>query len=203
MIAVYIILALVLLLLLILISPLRIKIHFEEKLYITVRFWFFKYTFNTDEEDDYKEDITEIKSDKKNKKQVDKGILNQNGLPGFIDLLGEMLKLANDTFSGLFARFIIDNIELNIQVCGDDAANTAIKYGAVCSTVYPIVSVFARREKTRNYNLNISPNYIAKKTTIYFDFIGHAKIIDILSTSLLPFIRFIKFITATKTKNRN
>lgn len=65
-------------------------------------------------------------------------------------------------------RFTIKNIQLNLTVTGDDAADTAIKYGELASVVFPAVSFLTKNMKVRKYDVQITPDFLATKQKAAF-----------------------------------
>lgn len=54
-------------------------------------------------------------------------------------------------------------MSLSISVAGDDAADTAIKYGKYCAVVYPAVGTIVRVVKCKGYGVDINPNFSEKQ----------------------------------------
>ena len=66
--------------------------------------------------------------------------VKEKGISGVINILKQISKLATDTLKDLFKRITVTEFTLNVQVAGEDAADTAIKYGYCCSVIFPAVS---------------------------------------------------------------
>ena len=60
-------------------------------------------------------------------------------------------------------RFTVKNCQIGLTVTGDDAADTAIKYGEVASVVFPAVSFLTKNLKVRKYDVQITPDFLATK----------------------------------------
>lgn len=60
-------------------------------------------------------------------------------------------------------RFTIKNIQIGFTVTGEDAADTAIKYGQVASVVFPAMSFLTRNMKVRKYDIELTPDFLATK----------------------------------------
>ena len=70
-----------------------------------------------------------------------------------------------------FSHILVKKLSLSISVAGDDAADTAIKYGKYCAVVYPAVGTIVRVVKCKGYGVDINPNFSEKaETEINFDF---------------------------------
>ena len=90
-------------------------------------------------------------------------LYKEKGLTTTISFATDILKSLINSILWLLKRLKIRNFRINLSVRGYDAADTAIKYGAVCSSIYPIIG-FA------DTNLNFK----AKAINIYSDFEGDA-----------------------------
>lgn len=78
----------------------------------------------------------------KNKKKdsIIKTIYEQKGLKYTIELASDLLRTVFGRLLWLVRRIKIRNFMLSLSVVGDDAADTAVKYGAICSVIYPLLA---------------------------------------------------------------
>lgn len=60
-------------------------------------------------------------------------------------------------------RVTIKNLQVGLTVTGDDAADTAIKYGQVASVVFPAMSFLTKNMKVRKYDVDLKPDFLATK----------------------------------------
>ncbi|MEE1300182.1 MAG: DUF2953 domain-containing protein, partial [Acutalibacteraceae bacterium] len=60
-------------------------------------------------------------------------------------------------------RFTIKEISIGFTVTGEDAADTAIKYGQVASVIFPAMSFLTRNLKVRKYDIELTPDFLATK----------------------------------------
>lgn len=95
------------------------------------------------------------------KENIVKKIYKTKGLKYTVDLVGDAVKTVFSKLSWLLQRLKIRNFKLSLSVVGGDAADTAIKYGAVCAAVYPILSFIDAK-------LDFKP----KSIDVYADFEG-------------------------------
>lgn len=77
---------------------------------------------------------------------------------------GDILKRAKSPLSHTHIR----HFTLDITVASDNAANTAVEYGAVCSTVYPAVSAVCSLMKVRINHVNVYSDFERKEPEFYF-----------------------------------
>lgn len=62
-------------------------------------------------------------------------------------------------------RVTIKEISVGFTVVGEDAADTAIKYGKVASVLFPAMSFLTRNLKVRRYDVDLTPDFLAAKQT--------------------------------------
>ena len=85
--------------------------------------------------------------------------VKEKGISGVINILKQISKLATDTLKDLFKRITVTEFTLNVQVAGEDAADTAIKYGYCCSVIFPAVSAILSVVKYKERNVKIVPDF--------------------------------------------
>ncbi len=93
------------------------------------------------------------------KPSVVKNLSDKKGVSGFVSMLSEVVKLASSTVKGLFTNVVIEKFDISLTVVGEDAADTALKYGKLCGVVYPAVSVICSTAKCEDYNVNVTPDF--------------------------------------------
>ena len=88
-----------------------------------------------------------------------------------MNLIKKVAELAVSALQDFFSHILVKKFSLSISVAGDDAADTAIKYGKYCAVVYPAVGTIVRVVKCKGYGVDINPNFSEKaETEINFDF---------------------------------
>ena len=162
--AVYIICGVLLFILILLIVPVSIDIDYRDKLFVKVRYAGIKF-FDSDKQKDKKkpEDKKTAKAEHKVSGKKKEGyIARLFREKGKIEGIKFCFALAKAVISR--AVFVIKRIRfrellIDISVASDDAANTAISYGAVCAAVYPTVNL-----------LDQKTSLTVKKVNVYTDF---------------------------------
>lgn len=119
-----------------------------------------------------KEEKPEEKKEEKPKPKKEnflKTFYNNQGLAGVIELLNNCVA-ALKRFSVKFIKraVIIKKFRLDIHITEDDAAATAIKYGKVCSALYPSLGFICSNMKVKDYKVNVFADYCGEKTTVEF-----------------------------------
>ncbi len=87
------------------------------------------------------------------------------GVEGLILLIKEVFSYIGSFFGGIFHAFVIDELMVDMTVTKNDAAETAFYYGQLCSTIFPMLGTFVTKYKVKQYDFNITPDFIAKKST--------------------------------------
>ena len=169
MIALYILLALALLITFLCLLKLRFTAVYHEKLTLILKVLIFEFTlvpFEKKEKKKRKKKVpkkkkekTETKSKKEKKPSLIKKLSYKKGVEGLFSMLSEIVKLASSTLKGLFTSIVIERFDLSLTVVGEDAADTALKYGKLCGVVYSAVAVICSTAKCEDYNVNVVPDF--------------------------------------------
>lgn len=104
------------------------------------------------------------KKQKPEKEKKKKNLLEDKGLSWFINLIKRVANLANGVLKDFFRHILIKKFMLSIRVAGDDAADTAVKYGYYCSVIYPAVGIIVGAVKCKSYGIDISPDFAENAT---------------------------------------
>lgn len=147
--------------------PLVVKASFSDsdnKVRVSVHYLWFNYVLLPDEESNkYLKEEKLLKKGKELKYDEDatlEGVLENKGVLGFL----EVLKLSIQNTWNLLKSFImvatIKDFNVNMNIVGEDAADTAIIYGYVNSVIYPIVgAVVSNARDVKKYNVNLNADF--------------------------------------------
>lgn len=103
--------------------------------------------------------------------------------------------------AGFFSHILIKKFSLSISVAGDDAADTAIKYGKYCAVVYPAVGTIVRVVKCKGYGVDINPNFSEKaETEINFDFAARIFAFRLIGLAVKHGIKGLKLLAEVKNE---
>lgn len=199
--AFYIIFTIVLLIILIITMPVNVYISYEDKLSAKIKFLFLALDLfdekghgDEDKNQENGESLDKKRKPAKAKKSKLKNIIKKRGLSGFIDLV----KFSSETLTNLTKDLLysikISSLKLKIIVSGDDTADTALKYGYVCSTVYCFVNILnnVSNIKNRPY-VNIAPDFLGEKSSVSFELIFHTRIIYITNAIFKALFKCITY----------
>lgn len=179
-----ILIGIIVLIFVILLLPVRISFKNDEEnnLLFKIKFLFFSFP---DKKSSGKHIKKEVKEEKpKEKKGILDSVKENKGL--IIALLNEL--------SSLFKKFTLKKFHLDILCSGSDAAQTAIKYGACCSLVYPLTSFIdsLMKPKYKNQQINIRSNFETKEEFIKYEIEISVKVISLVLTLIKVAIRKAK-----------
>lgn len=167
MIALYILIVLALLITLLCLIKLRFEAVYCENLTLKLKVLFFEFTLvpykkkkkRKKKVPKKKKENTDTKTKKEKKPSLAKKLSDKKGVDGLISMLSEVAKLAGATLKGLFTNIVIERFDLSFTVVGEDAADTALKYGKLCGVVYSAVAVICGTAKCSEYNVNVVPDF--------------------------------------------
>lgn len=181
MVGLYIILGIVLLFAVLFSFHLTLIIDYAEKTVVKAQYLFLKFTVfdsSKTEKKKKKEKKKEKNSAKENqqspqnnetgnKNKKGNSLLKQiyldHGYDGIVKMINAVGKSLNGFFGKLYKTIIIDELYITMITAGNDAADTAIKYGKLCSWAYPILGKLVSTCKVKKYDFNFSPDFLAQK----------------------------------------
>ena len=76
-----------------------------------------------------------------------------------VDVIREAAQLATGALKSFFRHLQIKRLNISISYHGEDAEDTAVKYGYFCLSVYPAVSILVKASNCKQYGVDISPNF--------------------------------------------
>lgn len=144
-----------------------------------------------------KKDTDKAKQAEKEQKANDAEMADE---PSTISLV---LRIVGDVLDTFFGKLRVKIARVNIVVGGPDAAKTALTYGIVSQGVAYLMELIATKTKmtrAKNTYVSVVPDFLAQKTTADLLIIFRLRLIDLLSTGIVFFIRFMKEKTASSPK---
>ncbi len=121
---------------------------------------------NSKKEKPKKEKTEESASPKSN---IFKDFYNNQGFAATVNLIRTAAAQLGGFLKGVYRAFVIENLTVLLKVsAGDDAAQTAVKYGKVCSAVYPAMGFICSNMKVKQYDVNVVPDFISAENTATF-----------------------------------
>lgn len=166
-----IILGIILFIILVLSVKVKILVHSEDGIDLSVGWLFLKFQILPKKEKDEKkpkkekkkkekEETEEVKEPKEKKENIFIRFYRNNGVDGVVELLQNLKKALGGMFRRIGRAFLFEQIYIYMQVSSGDSADTAVKYGKVCSAAYPAMGFFVANMRVKKSNLQIVPNFV-------------------------------------------
>lgn len=128
-------------------------------------------------------------------------LIKKYGIEWLLNLIKRVAELAVSALQDFFSHILIKKLSLSISVAGDDAADTAIKYGKYCAVVYPAVGTIVRVVKCKGYGVDINPNFSEKaETEINFDFVARVFVFRLVALVVKHGIKGLKLLAEVKNE---
>lgn len=166
MIALYILLCLFLVLSLLCLVKLKITAQYTDSLTLRLKVLFLTFTLVPTKKKPKKQKKKILNKKKEPSKKAEKKpsllkkLSDKKGLSGLLSMLSEIVKLLGSTAKGVYSNIVIEKLDLDVTIVGDDAADTALKYGKLCGVFYSAVSVICDNVKeVYDYNVNVTPDF--------------------------------------------
>ena len=160
-------------------------VEMTDKNKIILKYLFFKITLidssKPEKEKKPKKEKKKTKAEEKpQEQQADDTITNENntnnkdnnlfkqlyieqGYDGIVKMLVAVKESLSSFFGKLYKTFTINEFYLTMHVTGNDAADTAIKYGKLSSWLFPLLGKVASTCKIKKYDIDISPDFLGVK----------------------------------------
>ncbi len=160
-------------------------IDYSDKTVVTLKYLFLKFTLvdtskpkkekkkkkkkKGDEESS--EDSGAEEEGKKKDKPKGNSLIKQLYLDQGYDGIERMLRAIGNSLGGFFGslykNLVVDELYITMITAGGDAADTAIKHGKLCAWLFPVLGQFVSTCKVKNYDFDISPDFLATKSEAY------------------------------------
>lgn len=209
MIALYVILGILLLIFLLLLCPVTVRLDYTDKLSVMIRFLFLKFRISPPDKEKIEKDGKKKtaktgmgKKDEKQKKEFWRTIYEEEGFSGALHFLKGIADILKNAAQGILSHLVIRLLDVRLIIAGEDAANTAILYGGVCSAVFPLLSWICSCAKVRKYNADIRPDFIAPKSQAEIALELSIRPIFVLGTGAGGLYSYIKNIVLARNKQK-
>ena len=189
MIALIIVLFVVLLCVLLCLVKLEFFAQYSDSLTLKLRVLFVTFTLVPSKKKPKKAKAKKVKKKKKKteeqKQSYVKKLSDKKGVSGIVSMIAELAKLAGTTLKGVISHTVIRKFDIRINVVGDDAADTALKYGKICSVFYPAVTIVCESAMCKDYFLDVTPDFSDDAVSkVYGDFRFDIRVFYVLKYAL-------------------
>lgn len=130
--------------------------------------------------------------DTKKKSNAFLDFTKRNGLDGLIEVLKSVAEIVVGTAKKITSHLVISKLDVGLLVVGEDAADTAIKFGYACSAIYPLISIIDQNVKKCKHSKNIGAGFDDKETKVHLVIKVRILPIFILTAAGSAFIKGIK-----------
>lgn len=201
----YILLGIALFVALVMFIPITLRASYKEKFWCAVYIGFVKLQLvpakpKKEKKKKVKKQTPKTEQPKKATKKKP-SLIKKYGIEWLLNLIKRVAELAVSALQDFFSHILIKKFSLSISVAGDDAADTAIKYGKYCAVVYPAVGTIVRVVKCKGYGVDINPNFSEKaETEINFDFVARVFVFRLVALAVKHGIKGLKLLAEVKNE---
>lgn len=169
--ALYVLLAILALVAVVLCTPVTGRIVYDGTLVAYLRVWGVRIPLlpREAEEDDRKPTGKRRTTDKPSKWQELKTLLKQDDIEGTLHFVGGVVRLAGRTIGRLLRSVTVTNLHLQMLIATGDPADTAQRYGQICSILYPSLELIGQTMHIRRRHLRVEPNFLLERSCARFD----------------------------------
>ncbi|MDP4153071.1 MAG: DUF2953 domain-containing protein [Bacillota bacterium] len=111
----------------------------------------------------------------------------------FKPLIGETLQLANKILRVFRRQLLFDRLELDLVVATDDAFQTALLYGGICSVLYPVDSIIRQYVRVKKGALSVNADFNLNKTKFDFHLFVSLKVYNIFIIIMAIIVMGLKY----------
>ena len=200
----YILLGIILLIVLLLLVPIGFQAGFQGELRAVLKIGFVPiqlYPPKPKKEKKKKPKDEKPQEEKKEEKPKEKkpSLLQEKGLQWLIDTIGQAAQLALGALKSFFKHLVVKRLNISISYHGEDADDTAVKYGYFCLAVYPAVSILVKASKCRRYGVDIAPDFNEGSQSRYAaDIYAYIRVVWIVALVFRYGFRVIKLLLSLR-----
>lgn len=171
--ALYIILGIIAFLIILLSIKFVITVHYEDDITVSLGWLFLKFNILPKKEKNKKpkkekkekkkkpEETSEvIPEPKKKKDNMFVRFYRNRGVSGVVQLLKDAARALGGGFKRMGRAFLFEELFISMTVGAGDSAQTAIKYGKVCSAAFPAMGLIVSTMRVKKYNIEVNPDFI-------------------------------------------
>lgn len=225
--ALYIILGIIALIVILCSVKVKITAEYGEAFSLDVQWLFIKlHIFPQTEEQKAKREAKKAKKEEKKKKKPEeekkeedkpsepkknifKEFYENQGFGATVELIQTAAAQLGGFMGSIYRAFVIENLKLLLKVSSrDDAAQNAIKYGKVCSAVYPSMGFICSNMKVKKYEVNVVPDFISQENKAQFALSLSVRPIKLTNAVVVLAFRLLfkvllKLLKGSKKKNKS
>ncbi|MBE6805988.1 MAG: DUF2953 domain-containing protein [Ruminococcaceae bacterium] len=190
MVILYIFLAIILLLLLLLLLPIKLKVKIDRN--FTYKVSVGPVSVITDGSKKYKKSEKKKDETKGEKENYLKKLYREKGFSGAVLELFSYLKIIFSEMGNLLGSIKIRDFLCKITVSDEDAAETAISYGAISAAVYALTGFLDSATDFKYKKITVNADYSANECSFELGFTVKIMLFHLIFTALKLIIKFTK-----------
>ncbi|MGN1432602.1 MAG: DUF2953 domain-containing protein [Ruminococcus sp.] len=196
----YILLGILLVIFLMLLMPVKLKASYNEDFRCSLKIGFVKIQFYPPKPKKKKKESEKAEEKPKHEEKKKESLVKEKGISWLFDLIKKIADLAVGALKDFFRHIIVKKLMLSISIAGDDAADTAVKYGYCCSAVYPAFGIIVGAVKCKSYGVDISPDFEEKaKSAVNMELEAKIKVLWLLALVLKHGYKGLKLLADLKS----
>ncbi len=115
----------------------------------------------------------------------------EDGVAATLGYLTDLAKLAGQAVGCVLRSITVDKLKLELIVADGDVDATAIRYGQVCSVLYPALTAIAGVIKVRKRGLRVEPNFLMENSTVSADVRLHIWVYRVAGAAIVLLVKFM------------
>ena len=143
------------------------------------------------------------------KSNIFKDFYENQGFAATVELIQTAASQLGGFLGSVYRAFVIENLRLILIVSsGDDAARNAIKYGKVCSAVYPSMGFICSNMKVKKQDVKVISDFISQENRAEFELALSVRPIKLTNAVVVLAFRLLfkvllKLLKGSKKKNKS
>ncbi len=184
-----------LLILLLLFLPIRVFISYDETLSWKVKFAFIPLRDSSKKEEaEMPEQEPENPKNKKEKKDNPfRQVIRKKGAKEGLQIIFAFFVRVLKKTKKLLKHITFQKICFHLTLGADDAAQTALLYGEVCTAAYPAFSFLDQASNVKYKEISISPDFVRPQVNPQFSCVVTTRIFFLLAAAIGIGIAFLSF----------
>ena len=183
-------LALVIITFVLTLLPISVAVKFKKSFGVRVYYCGFK-IFST-----HKPKKAQTESDETNEKKrknLFKEVYKQKGLRGSVEYFSGLAAIILKKLTFVIRHISLKKLRFNLWVTGLDAAQTAVRYGEVCTALYPAFSLLSAVADCDIKRINVNADFNGKDNKVEFSFVIRSLPIFLIIAALGGFVEYKKY----------
>lgn len=116
----------------------------------------------------------------------------EDGVAATLGYLTDLARIAGQAVGRVLHSITVDKLKLELIVADGDADTTAIRYGQVCSVLYPALTAIAGVIKVRKRAMRVEPNFFMKNSTASADVRLHIWVYRVVGAAIVLLVRYMR-----------